>query len=61
LNKSLEQIIAEGTSKKFSAETNQRWLEETRPILEAFFHAKTMLELAVKYGSELEHAPHGDA
>ena len=36
---------------------NKRWLEETRPILEAFFHARMMLEFVVRYGRELEDAP----
>ena len=57
LNKWFTSIINDGTGKQFQDEHNQRWLEETRPILEAFFHAKTMLELAVKYGRELESAP----
>lgn len=52
-----ERIIAEGTGKEFQPAHNQRWLEETRPILEAFFHARTMLELAVRYGRELTDAP----
>lgn len=57
LNKWFEQIIREGTGKGFKMEHNQRWLEETRAILEAFFHARMMLEFAVKYGRELENAP----
>ena len=40
-----EQIVREGTGKQFRREHNERWLAETRPILEAFFHARTMLEL----------------
>lgn len=44
------QIIDEGTGKEFVMhDTNSRWLEETRPLLEAYFHAKYMLEMAVKY------------
>ena len=39
------QIVADGTGKTFQPEHNQRWLAETRPILEAFFHAKYMLEM----------------
>jgi len=35
------------------------WLSATRPKLEAFFHAKFMLEMAVKYGSELKEPPQG--
>jgi hypothetical protein len=57
LNDWFGQIIREGTGKEFKDEHNQRWLIETRPILEAFFHAKTMLELAVTYGREMESAP----
>lgn len=52
-----EQIMSEGTGLEFSFEDNRDWLRRGRPILEAFFHARTMLELAVKYGRELEHAP----
>ncbi len=51
------QIIGEGTGKIFDRAHNRRWLAETRPIIEAFFHARTMLEYAVRYGRELETAP----
>ena len=57
LNSWFEQIVAEGTGRQFGPDANQRWLVETRPILEAFFHARMMLELAVKYGTALETAP----
>lgn len=57
MNRWFTAIIREGTGKTFAMEHNQRWLAETRSILEAFFHAKTMLELAVKYGRELDAAP----
>ena len=51
------QIVSEGTGKKFALDHNERWLQETRPIVEAFFHARYMLEMAVKYGTELEGPP----
>ena len=51
------QVVSEGTGKKFVLDHNNRWLEETRPIVEAFFHARYMLEMAVKYGAELERPP----
>lgn len=57
LNGWFTQIVAEGTSKEWVREHNQRWLEITRPILEAFFHAKYFLEMAVKYAKELDEAP----
>jgi hypothetical protein len=36
---------------------NQQWTAHTRVFLEAFFHAKYFLEMAVKYGKELQAAP----
>ena len=50
-------IVHEGTGKDFNMEDNVRWLEVTRPILEAFFHARYFLEMAVKYGHELKSPP----
>lgn len=43
LNEDFVRIVSEGTGKEFEMEHNQRWLQETRPILEAFFHARMML------------------
>ena len=57
LNAWFIQIIGEGTGKTFSMSDNRRWLEATRPILEAFFHARFFLEMAVKSGRELSHPP----
>ncbi len=57
LNSWFEQILKEGTGKGFQPEHNRRWLQETRPILEAFFHARTMLELVVRYARELQEPP----
>ena len=56
-NVSFRQIIGEGTGKTFELAHNRRWLAETRPILEAFFHARAMLEYAIKYGREFQTAP----
>jgi len=36
---------------------NRRWLEVTRPIVEAFFHAQYFLEMAVRYGRQLKRPP----
>ena len=52
-----EAIVREGTGKRFAIEDNARWPEATRPILEAFFHARYFLEMAVKYGRELDAPP----
>ncbi len=57
LNEYFMQIVAEGTGKAFSPEHNQIWLETTRPIVEAFFHARHFLEMAVKHGRGLEYPP----
>lgn len=57
LNPLFLEIIQSGTEKKWEPSHNQRWTTETRPILEAFFHAQKMLQLAVKYGQELDYAP----
>jgi hypothetical protein len=57
LNQNFEKIIAAGTGKKFSLSHNKNWLRYTRPILEAFFQAKHMLEMICKYVEELEEPP----
>lgn len=40
----------------FDHSWNADWLRHTRPIVEAFMHARFMLEMAVKYGRELDDA-----
>ncbi len=50
------QILQEGTGKEFTLADNERWLEVTRPILEAFFHARYFLEMACRYAE----APEGN-
>jgi len=44
----------EGTGKRSDLEHNRRWLKVTRPIVEAFFHARYFLEMAAWYGRTLE-------
>jgi hypothetical protein len=51
------EIVKEGTGKEFDLSHNTKWLEMTRPIVEAFFHAKYFLEMAVKYAKELREPP----
>jgi len=57
LNEDFMRIVDGGTGRKFEPEHNQRWQEETRPILEAFFHARMMLQLAVQYAGKLDSPP----
>jgi hypothetical protein len=56
LNPLFLEIVASGTGKTFSLEQNADWPRYTRPILEAFFHARYFLEMAVRYQS-LSAAP----
>ena len=56
LNDWFLQIVAEGTGSKFTQEMNEDWLRHTRPIVEAFFHARYMLEMAVRY-ADLDAPP----
>ena len=54
LNEWFLRIIAEGTRKTFTDDVNQNWLVETRPILEAFFHARYFLEMICRYADEIK-------
>ncbi|MCI0638292.1 MAG: hypothetical protein L0Y72_00705 [Gemmataceae bacterium] len=49
MNSWFAEIVAQGTGKEFKPEDNYRWLDATRPILEAFFHARYFLEMSCKY------------
>ncbi len=51
------EIIGAGTGKTFTLADNQRWEAAVRPMLEAFAHAKYQLQMAVRYGAELEFPP----
>ena len=51
LNPWFRQIIDEGTGKSFRPEDHADWTRVTRPILEAFFHARFFLEMAVRYAT----------
>jgi hypothetical protein len=48
-DQAFESIIREGTGKEFQREYNQEWDRHTRPMLEAFAHARFMIEMAVRY------------
>lgn len=52
-----EEIVAAGTGSEWNPNHNESWLVHTRPIVEAFLHAKYFLEMMVKYGNELHSAP----
>ena len=57
LNPWFVQIVKEGTGKAFETRVNSRWLEVTRPIVEAFFHARYFLEMANRYHDAPEEQP----
>ena len=57
LNEWFMTIVSSGTEKKFEMGHNSAWLENTRSMLEAFFHAHYFLKLVCKYGRELEAPP----
>ena len=57
MNEWFMEIIRQGTGKEFDLKDNENWTAVTRPILEAFFHARYFLEMACKYGKELESPP----
>ncbi len=57
LNPWFVQIVEAGTGKVFKTKDNSRWMEVARPILEAFFHARFFLEMAVRYSSDLQEPP----
>lgn len=50
-------IVKAGTGKQWQLSHNDRWLQHTRPIVEAFLHCCWFLNVAVRYGNELEVAP----
>lgn len=51
-----EEIVAAGTGSEFELNHNEKWLLNTRPIVEAFLHAKYFLEMMVKYAHDLDKA-----
>lgn len=57
LNKQFINLIENGTGIKFDLSHNADWDKHTLPQLQAFFHAKYMLEMIVKYGEQLAEAP----
>jgi len=57
INEWFEKIVNDGLGQSFTDQTNENWLAEVRPVLEAFFHAKYFLEMAVRYAGEFEEPP----
>jgi hypothetical protein len=57
LNDWFTDIVQAGTGKVFSLEDNENWTPITRPVVEAFFHARYFLEMICKYGRQLQSPP----
>lgn len=57
MNPWFTEIVAAGTGKTFDVAYNQDWVLHTRPLVDAYFHARFMLDMAVKYGRELGEPP----
>jgi hypothetical protein len=58
LNRWFKEIVDQGTGKEFDPRrTNDHWIQETRPILEAFFHARYFLEMICKYAKIIKEPP----
>jgi hypothetical protein len=58
LNQEFLTIIKDGTKeKKWELSHNAQWLLRTRPMIEAFAHARFFLEMICKYGVELDAPP----
>jgi hypothetical protein len=47
-------IVEEGTGRTFERSHNKDWPVHTRPMLEAYWHARYMLGMVVRYGEQLE-------
>jgi hypothetical protein len=56
LNPWFLEIVAAGTGLTFTMEHNRNWTAATRPIVDAFLHARFFLEMALRY-STLEAPP----
>jgi hypothetical protein len=48
------EITAQGVGVHFEMEHNKDWLVHTRPLVEAFLHAKYFVEMMVKYGRAMD-------
>jgi hypothetical protein len=57
LNAWFVEIVRRGTGHDLAVEDNATWLPITRPMIEAFAHARYFLTMACKYGKELDEPP----
>jgi hypothetical protein len=57
LNEWYRNIVELGLAKDFTDSTNTNWLEETRPLLEAFWHTKFFVTQMRSSAADLEIVP----
>lgn len=51
------EIVTQGTGLTWTQEHNARWTEITRPIVEAYWHSRYFLQMAVRYGGRFSTVP----
>jgi len=51
------EIIEEGTGRNFEQSHNRDWPVHARPLPEAYWHARYMLGMVVRYGEQFETPP----
>lgn len=57
-NEMFLEIISKGAGNiSWEREHNKKWSKTCRPFLEAFFHSRYFIEVAVKYGKKYEIIP----
>lgn len=56
LNEFFLQIVEEGTGKNHELDHNDEWMKHTRPMVEAFFHARRFLDMMIACGERMEVA-----
>jgi hypothetical protein len=57
LNPWFMEIVRAGTGRDREDNDNDNWTPTTRPMVEAFAHARYFLEMTCKYGKKLEAPP----
>ena len=57
LDEFFEEIVEKGTGQHFKPYHNENWTKHTRPIVEAYFHARWFLDQLVKAASEIDRPP----
>jgi len=56
LNNNFIEILNAGINKKFHIKHNDKWDKHTLPMLQAFFHAKTFLEMGINSAENMKSA-----